>query len=160
MAALQPKAQLRGFTEQAYSFLLKDIKAIPEDKLTASNGESGRTPLHIATECAVVNRRVAGYLRGQEIPRPSPEERAAFMSSIDTREKLLALLEEGTQSLLNALDELDENTLGDMDDKFIEGFPMLRHAVAQLPAIHMMYHDGQLTYIQTLYGDTKMHWFD
>jgi hypothetical protein len=160
MSALQPIAQLRGFTELAYTVFAKDLKALPDDKLNAGCGESGRAPLHIAAECGLVNQRVAGYLRGEELPRPSPEEREALLCSFDTREKALAFLEEGTQTLLKALEELDENTLGDVDEKFFEGMPMSRFSVAQLPAVHMMYHDGQLNYIQTLYGDKQMHWRD
>jgi hypothetical protein len=160
MAALQPKEQLCSFTEWAYTMFVKDIKAIPEDKLNVPPGAGGRSPLHIAAECAVVNQRVAGYLRGEEIPRPSPEEREALLCSFDTREKVLAFLEEGTQTLLKTLEELDENTLGDSDEEFFKGMPMNRFSVAQLPAMHMMYHDGQVNYIQTLCGDDKMHWRD
>jgi uncharacterized damage-inducible protein DinB len=29
-----------------------------------------------------------------------------------------------------------------------------------ITAAHMMYHDGQVTYLQQLCGDEKMHWFD
>jgi len=29
-----------------------------------------------------------------------------------------------------------------------------------LPAGHMMYHDGQINYIQLLLGDTKFHWIE
>jgi len=160
MAALQPKMQLRSSTEQALMFLVKDLKAIPDDKLNVRHGDCARAPLHIAAECAVANKRIAAYLRGEELTRPSPEEREALLSALDTREKVLALLDEGTQELLKTLDELDENTLGDMDEKFFEGRPMSRYSIAQLPAVHMMYHDGQLNYIHTLYGDDKVHWRD
>ncbi len=29
--------------------------------------------------------------------------------------------------------------------------------IAELPVSHVMYHDGQLNYIQTLHGDDQMH---
>ena len=38
------------------------------------------------------------------------------------------------------------------------GRVMTRLAVAELPAVHMSYHDGQLNYIHSLCGDSEMHW--
>ena len=56
-----------------------------------------------------------------------------------------------------AFETLDENTLGETSD-IPFGRPMSRMAIAELPAIHMMYHDGQLNYVQTLNGDKDIHW--
>jgi hypothetical protein len=37
---------------------------------------------------------------------------------------------------------------------------MSKFALAHLASIHMMYHDGQLNYIQSLHGDGEIHWRD
>ncbi len=101
---------------------------------------------------------IAGWLStGQRTPRPSPEQRDAHLRSFDTEEKALAYLAQETARLLEAIDALDPVTLGDTSDEPL-GRPMSLFAVAELPAMHMMYHDGQLTYLQTLHGDTENHW--
>jgi len=158
MPAIQPKEHLRSLTERWHRLLVNDLKAIDESKNNVSPGGSARPALHIVAECAAVNGMVAHYLRtGTPAPRPPREERDAHWKSLDTLEKALAYLDEETNNLLGALDALDEDTLGDVSDQPL-GRPMSRFAVAELPAVHMAYHDGQLNYLQTLHGDDQMHW--
>jgi hypothetical protein len=38
------------------------------------------------------------------------------------------------------------------------GRPVQKFGPASLPINHMMYHDGQFNFLQTLYGDDKIHW--
>lgn len=157
MTALQPKQHLKGFTERVKGLLANDLNALPEDKRSQCPGGCAKTPLSVVVECGMVNGFVAAYLTTGSTERMPPEEREAFMNSFDTAEKALDYLETQTQKLYAAFDSLDENTLGEMSD-FPFGRPMSRMAIAELPAIHMMYHDGQLNYVQTLYGDKEIHW--
>jgi hypothetical protein len=158
MATLDLKTHLRDTTERVRGLLVNDLKAIPADKQNVSPGGAARTALNIVAECAAVNGMIAGWLStGQGISRPSPEQREAHLRSFDTQEKALAYLDQETNRLLSAIDALDPDTLGDTSDEPL-GRPMSRFAVAELPAMHMMYHDGQLTYLQTLHGDTENHW--
>jgi hypothetical protein len=157
MPALQPKEHLRAVTERAHRLLVNDLKAIAEDRNNTCPGGCARPALHIVAECAAVNGFVAGFLETGRAERPSREERDAHLRSFDTAEKALAYLDRETQNLLRVLDGLDENTLGDVSEAPL-GRPMTRFAVAELPSSHMMYHDGQLNYLQTLYGDDQNHW--
>jgi hypothetical protein len=158
MPVLDPRAHLRSVTERNQRLLVNDLKAIPADKQNASPGGAARPALHIVAECAAVNGMVAGWLStGQRTPRGTAEENDAHFRSFDTEEKALAYLDQETNRLLAAIDALDPDTLGDTSDEPL-GRPMSRFAVAELPAMHMMYHDGQLTYLQTLHGDTQNHW--
>jgi uncharacterized damage-inducible protein DinB len=104
----------------------------------------------------MVNGFVANYLRTGVAQRLPADQRQTHLASFDTAEKALAYLEEETHNLLDALETLDPDTLGDVADLF--GRPMTRFEIAELPAMHMMYHDGQLNYIQTLHGDDQIHW--
>lgn len=158
MSIVQPKTHLRAFTERMHRLLTNDLKAIPEDKQNVSPGGSARTPLNIVAECALVNGRIADYLStGAPVARLTPEERATRLSAFDTEQKALAFLDGETQRLLEAIDALDEDGLGVISNEPL-GRPSTRFAVAELPAAHMMYHDGQLGYIQTLHGDVQSHW--
>ncbi len=157
MPALQPKEHLRTFTERAYRLLVNDLNALAQERHHASPGGCARSALNIVAECAMVNQYIAEYLTTGKAERPSPEQRAAHLASFDTSEKALAYLEKATQQLLEAIGALDEAMLGDVSDQPLRR-PMSRFAVAELPAVHMSYHDGQLNYIQTLHGDDQMHW--
>lgn len=156
MAALDPKKHLHDFIQRASRLLANDIKAIDHCNCTLCPGEHTRPAVHIVAECATLNHAVAGYLTTGAFNRPPLEERIAHLAKFDTREKALNYLEEGTALLLAAVETLDVNTLGDVDSPM--GRPMSRFAIAELPANHMMYHDGQLNYIQTFFGDKEMHW--
>jgi hypothetical protein len=156
MTALNPRAHLRASTERMHSQLVNDLNALPEDKAGVSPGGVARPAIEFVVECGGLNMMVSTLLTGGEFKRRTPEERKAFYATFTTREQALAFLDQQTQGLLTTLDGLDENTLGDMIDGPIG--PMTRFALAQLPAMHMMYHDGQLNYLQALHGDDKMHW--
>ena len=156
MSALSLTSYLQESTMRAQRLLTNDLKALPAEKHTACPGGEGRTPINIVAECAAVNGFIAEYLTTGKMERPPREQREAFLNSFDTAEKVLTFLEEQTQRLVEALGNLDVNTLGDMVDGPMGPTPRL--ALAQLPATHMMYHDGQLNYIQTLRGDDLFHW--
>ncbi len=156
MPDLDLKVQLRDATQRAHRLLSNDLKAIEADKTNICPGGCARTALNIVAECASVNGMVATVLAGGEYNRPSAEERDAFLNSFDTVEKTLVYLDKETERLLEAIASTDESTFGDEMSPF--GRPMNRFGVAGLPSWHMMYHDGQLNYIQSLHGDGEMHW--
>ena len=158
MPTLDLKAQLRESTERSHRLLTNDLKAIAADRTNDSPGGCARTAVNIVAECASVNAMVATILGGAEFTRPAREEREAFLNSFDTAEKALAYLDQETEKLMSAIDALDENTMGDESSFSPFGRPMTRFGLASLPAMHMMYHDGQLNYIQSLHGDGEMHW--
>ncbi len=151
------KAHLHGFTERSYTLLVKDLKALPPEAHTACFAGAARAPLQFVAECAAINGRIAKFLSGVDSPSPSSEEREAFLASFDTCEKALAYLESETNTLYAAIEAVDPTTLGELSEKMF-GRPMTKFAIAEIPGFHMMYHDGQLNYIQSLRGDTEMHW--
>ena len=156
MAAFDAKAHLRTSTEWGVKQVTNDINAIAEDKRNDVPGGCARSPHYIVAECAAVNGMLAKLLRGETPERPSDEQREAFMKSFDTTEKALAFLTQETESLLSAIDALDESTLGNIVPTPLGERTLF--GVASIAGIHMAYHDGQLNYIQTLNGDSEMHW--
>ena len=152
------KAHLKGFTEQACHFLIRDLAATADDQVNQGPGGDARTAAHIIAECALTNGAIAAYVRGEEIKRLPPDERKAHLASFDTKEKALLYLTEQTDLLLAAIEAADPDWLCEIDEGFF-GKPQTRFSIAEFPAIHMMYHDGQLNYIHTLHGDTKIHWW-
>jgi hypothetical protein len=138
--------------------MVNDLKAVPSDQQNVSPGGCARASLNIVAECAMINAFVADYLTTGEMPeRPAPESRDQFLASFDTEEKTLAFFEEQTEKLFAAFRSLDVETLGETTNALF-GRPMTRLAIAELPAMHMSYHDGQLNYVHSLCGDNQMHW--
>ena len=158
MGTFQPKEHLKGFTLQTKGFLVKDLDALSEEQSSSSPGGCARSALNVVAECAGFNRMVAGFLKTGTVTSVPPEQREALLASFDTKEKARAFLDETTDELIAAIDGVDESTLGETTSDLL-GFPMTRFAIAEMPAGHMMYHDGQLTYLQTLHGDNNVHWF-
>ena len=159
MAKMNVKESLIGLTLQAKEFLTKDLKAIPADKQNTVFGGCSRSALNMVAECAGNCDVMSKILTGTSIETSSPEVRAVFFGSFDTQEKVLAFLDEKVASLVEVIKNLDEDTLGDDCPDFPFG-KMNRFGIAQLPGVHMMYHDGQLNYIHTLLNDSAVHWTD
>lgn len=158
MPALNVKEHLIQSTRSAQAMMTNDLKAIPQEQHRVSPGGCARDALNLVAECAMVNGFVAHFLQTGSFERPSAEDRQAHLASFDTAEKALNYLEQETSRLVAAIEAVDENTLGDLIESTPLGRPMTRFGIAQLPSVHMMYHDGQLNYIQTLLGDDRMHW--
>ncbi len=158
MSTLSPKAQLHDTLESSNRWLADDFAAIPADKMVVSPGGAGRTPISIVAECADLNRIMATRLETGAFPeRRSPEDREAFLDTFDTPEKALAFLDEETRHLLRVVDGLDDATFANTLMHPL-GMETTVFGLAEFAALHMMYHDGQLNYIHSLYGDSAMHW--
>ena len=156
METFSPKGHLKEFTQRTKAFLVNDLKAIPAEKQNTCPGGCAHTALYMVAECAAVNSMIAKTLRGEEVNRPPQAEREAFLKSFDSETKALAFLEQETENLLAAIDTLDENTLAERVQTPIG--ERSRYGLAEIPAFHMGYHDGQLNYIHTLHDDHEMHW--
>lgn len=86
---------------------------------------------------------------------PSPEQHAAFFASITTRDEAFTVLKDGTEKLYAAIKAAAPETWGEI----VPGpFGPWTHAAVGFAALHMMYHDGQLSSIHLLHGDTEMRW--
>ncbi|MBC7529676.1 MAG: DinB family protein [Chthonomonadaceae bacterium] len=157
MATIDVKAVLIGEAHKNSASLKTNLMAIEEEKRNVSPGGVARTPLYMTAECAAINGMVAGFFRGEVIAMPSQEERDAFIGSFDTTEKVLTLLETNTTALAEALSNLHDDQLAEtVMTPF--GREMSRFEFADMIVGHMNYHRGQLNYVQTLYGDSEMHY--
>lgn len=156
MTELNVAAQMRVNTEWAYGNLVNDLNALDEEKASRSLDEGARPAILVVAECGAVNALIAGLLTTGAISRPAPEEREAYFAAITTRAAALAALDEGTQKLYAAIDGVPAERWGEVVETFFGPRTLL--AAATIPAMHMMYHDGQLNSLHLRHGDTEMHW--
>jgi uncharacterized damage-inducible protein DinB len=135
--------------------LIAVASATPADRLTWQPLDQGRTILEQLAECAVANRKWAAILRtGQYMNLPEGTysqavERAADLSSAS------ALLREATAELVAAIRSVPVDRLAETIDTEWGPYAIARccfHA-----NWNMTYHEGQINYVQTLYGDYDEH---
>ena len=153
--AFDAKAHLSASLKDAGYQLARDLRALPDEKVGVSPMGAGRTPMSIAVECISFNDWALRRMAGEEVEMHADFE--AFKLQYDTAEKAASGLEESTDNLIAALEALDDEGLGRKApppwDPNVTAYAMFHVA-----ASHMTYHDGQLNYVQTLYGDESMHW--
>lgn len=135
----------------------KDLGFIPEDKQGESPMGKARTAIEFTAECAGFNYFVAGLIRGDTAAAPSAEERAAYMASLNTGAKASEALKQSIQLVISALNDISDEDLS-REVTMPWGSTVPLHRAASMCAGHMMYHCGQLNYIQSLFGDDANHW--
>ncbi|RYG45626.1 DinB family protein [bacterium] len=148
--ALDLHALLSNRLRETTTLWAKDLRAHRPEELTTKLGEGARSPADIAWECVLTNRRLAMRMRGEEpfnldgFPSCPPESANAT--------SLIRALSESSDELLAAAGE-------DMAREITyPGGSESVFSYAEFAAMHMMYHLGQINYIQTLYGDPAVHW--
>ncbi|RYG36840.1 DinB family protein [bacterium] len=148
--SLDLHALLKERLREAATLWAKDLRAHDPEHLTVEPKEGVRSAADIAWECVLTNRRLAMRIRGEEpftldgFPACPPE--------FATIPALIKALSESTDEILAAAGDDVEREVsypGGSESVF---------AYAEFAGIHMMYHLGQINYIQTLYGDPAVHW--
>ena len=148
--SLDLKAILAENLNQCAELWEKDLLAHRVDQITTRPTESARSIADIVYETAVVNRRIAARLKG-ETPPPM-DGFPSCPAEIATAAGLAKELKDATAVVLAAAgDDLEREVVTPMG-------PESAFTYALFAGTHMMYHLGQINYIQTVYGDTDVHW--
>lgn len=145
--------------EKAASRYVIDLAALNEESRAQSPGGSARSAYDYTYECAVVNRRVAARLRGEDPgPWPFGEGWAQAPAEFRDAETAGAELKSSAEELVSAWNAFPEErieqpiVLTSGDAKPVE--------LVHLCAVHLNYHDAQLNLLQAMSGDESMHWDD
>jgi hypothetical protein len=152
-----PKAAILEKLANSVKMYLADLGHIPADKLNAVPMGKARPPLEFTAECVGFNSFVASIASGETHPIPTEEERESFYRTVDSLEKAQTLLQESVDQLTSAVQKLDNESLF-TPAKTPWGSDATIFQLVEMTCSHMAYHDGQLNYIQSLYGDDANHW--
>lgn len=145
-------------TQEASDALARTVKAMPEDKVSWSVNDAGRTALGMVVECGGFCQYVATILSTKQVPARNREVEDKLRQECDTAAKALKLLEDGTAELVAAIRAFPEGDLTKtVTLPFGPGMVMPYREVAVMATWNMTYHLGQINFIQTLYGDHDMH---
>jgi hypothetical protein len=157
--AFDPKTALITQLNDVCKSYITDLSFVPKDKLGASPMGKARTALEFTAECAGFNKYVAKLVAGEIVEPRTEEQVIEYRASLDTFEKVSEELKSSVTALTTAL----SNATGDhlhTSTTTPWGMEATIYRLASMASSHMIYHDGQLNYIQSLYGDDQNHWSD
>lgn len=156
MDAAAVKKMVGDKIRSARDCYIQDLEAMDEAVLRSSPGGTARIPLDFTYEVIYVNKRILCRLTGNEPEAFDAEGWITAPEEFQSKAAAIAGIRESTDKVLEAWEAVPDNEI----DKVItlpngETTPL---AAAHLCATHLMYHDAQLNYVQSLMGDDEMHW--
>lgn len=135
-------------TEKKSEDLLAAAHAVAEDKQGWKPLGRGRTVIDLVAECAITNKMSINLLHERAWDEAGREERRQAHAALDTLDKAGASLLENTRALAEAIRAIPDDQLA------LEiALPGETSTVAEdllHPFWNMVYHEGQINYIQSL----------
>ncbi len=134
------------------------VAKMPEDRLVwhpETEGNKGRDALDQALECAYLNEWVAEAYRSGNMPPLSWDDYKVATDARRNKADCLAWLQSSTEALASAIANFPAEKLGDATTDPIHGGKETTWADFAIDLFYWntVYHEGQVNYIQVLYGD-------
>lgn len=140
-----------GIIERTANTLAYWVETTPGERLDwtpkADDASKSRSVRDQATECIKFNRGVAAVLRGESVDLNSPYEAPGGQAG------LVREIAASGKEFADAVRNLNPELLQKSHDFGFGEFPL--GAWIEICQGNMMYHGGQVNYIQTLFGDTE-----
>ncbi|RYX81719.1 DinB family protein [bacterium] len=141
-----PLELIAGQLDWANTNINNNLDFIPDDKLDWKPAPEAKSVLEIINHAAATVNMftlvAAGKPQTQLVPVTNREDAKALVTQIVGAHK-------------EAIKNLDPSELGKMVELPIGPAPL--SMVAGIPVVELVNHHGQITYIQTLLGDTQSH---
>ena len=156
MAHLDAPAFLAGLLRHSGEALHSAGAKMPADRLVwhATPEETpGRDALDQLAECAYLNEWAAAAYRAGAVPAFNGEEYNAQKSAHKTHGTALSAFKANTDALADAVAAFPADQLGDTITNPITGQACSWGDFAMFFYWNNVYHEGQVNYIQVLYGD-------
>ena len=152
--------QLIRMTNSVAEGFMRAVRAMPEDKLNWKVMDASRTIMDIVQEVAQCPTYSIPMLQTRSCPPWNPEafgklkeERAQW----ETLDKCEAVLKENLEKLFEVIRSYPEADLSiEIDLPFVEGLRQSMADIMAYPYWNIAYHLGQVSFVQTLYGDWEM----
>lgn len=141
--------------ESAHNIYEKDLEAIPAEAYAQHFGGKARTVADITHEVLLVNQDILNNMRGQAC-MDWPEGWVTAPENCRTKEEVLAAYRKLKDEVISYANGLSEEEF--MGKVVTEHGETNRFERCRFMAMHMMYHSGQLNFIQTLLGDDGWNW--
>ncbi len=141
----------------AINQLKREVQAMPADKQTWQPLDQGRTALNQAAECAVAAGLTVTTLNSRQLPPMEHDTFSKAIAELDSLDKTLAALDANGEALAAAIEAFPTEELDNTIQLPWLPEPWSFAQIMLLPYWNTVYHIGQISYIQTLYGDKEMH---
>lgn len=133
----------------------------PSDKRNWSPMGSARTTLDVAQECAEALEMGSGWIKTGQFTAPDRQVMTARAEALKKNppklEDLQARLQKAAEQYAQDLEKVPVERWTQMTTSPFTGQQMPVGALLGLPVFNMIYHWGQINYVQTMLGDTEMH---
>ncbi len=151
--------QLIRDTRNATDALFQAARAMPDEKLSWKVLDKGRSALDMCAECAYLIPSTIEMLRTKTMPPMEPGAIEAMQAdragwSLDDCERLCR---EGSEKLYDVLRDYPDDELTHRIELPFGDREWTMADVASYQLWNLTYHLGQISYIQTLYGDTESY---
>jgi hypothetical protein len=158
MSAINLSEFLANKIRNAGTSLHDAIAKMPEDRIgwhPETEGNAGRDALDQGLECAYLNEWVAEAYRTGTMPSISWDDYKVATDAKRNKADCLAWLASSTAALADAIAAFPADKLGDATTDPIHGGKETTWADFAIDLFYWntVYHEGQVNYIQVLYGD-------
>lgn len=136
-------------------FFTKDLTFLPADKFHARPMGVARPPALFAAEVAAFNQMVTKLIQGQEAQFADPQGLEQWASKFQTSGDIKTDIDASVDGLIAAIERVEDFGKEVMAPW---GQPISIYRLITVTIGHMWYHDGQINYLQCLYGDGEFHW--
>ena len=136
---------------------IRDLEALGEEDLANSPGGTARSAYDYTYEVAFNNERFAARLRG-ETPKKTPEGWMSAPTDYRNKQAAIEYIRTSTDEFLAAFEAVPAEDL--LKTIVLENDTSNALEYANMCTSHMGYHDAQLNLVQSMRGDSKMHWFE
>lgn len=151
------RGYLAGWAMGLADMYAKDIRALPEDKWTATFGGCTRPASDLTADALSLMQWTTAKMKGEEA------DHMAMMEALGPKCADKASAEAELHATVGAFGEAlraasDDTLNAEVMPAWQMPAPLF--IIANIAVSHLWYHDGQLNYIQALLGDDKVHWME
>lgn len=153
--------QIIRSTQMALDDFFRTANAVPNERIEWKPLEEGRTVLDLCQECAQAPLWFSSILETRSCP---PFDETKWQQALKERRGWKSIAEcervgkQNSEQLFSIIHDYPDEDLDVMVHlSFGEG---IVRSIADIMGFHywnLVYHTGQINYIQTLYGDKEMH---
>jgi hypothetical protein len=129
---------------------------MPEDRIAwhpTTEGNPGRDALDQLVECGYLNEWAATAFRNGALPAFDENDYKKQKDAHRNKTAALQWLHQGTNALADAVEAFPASKLGDTLNNPFSGQSTTWAEFADFFYWNTIYHEGQVNYIQVLYGD-------
>ncbi|MBB6049717.1 DinB family protein [Armatimonas rosea] len=152
---MNTKDKTLGSVTRVFRFFQQDIENLPEEVFVKSLGGKARTAADIAYEVRLTNERLCRDLLRQP-STDTPSGWAVAPEELHSKEATRRSFQASAEAVVQILEGMSVEEIEEIVPGVLGEASRADHCRSMI--VHLFYHSGQLNFIQTLLGDSEIHW--